>query len=64
MKKILADERIRTAFLGRAPDDEKKVIKAFIGLTSNASTGLKRHPKVSTSLLFTDFRMTLCKTRP
>ena len=34
-------------FLGGAPNDDKKVVKAFIGLTSNASTALKRHPKVS-----------------
>ncbi|XPS94958.1 hypothetical protein M3J09_004256 [Ascochyta lentis] len=45
MKQILTDERIRTAFLGGIPDSEKKVVKAFVGLTSNASTALKRHPK-------------------
>lgn len=49
IKQILTAERLRTEFLGRAPNDEKKVIKAFIGLTANASTALKRHPKVSTS---------------
>ncbi|KAL1644503.1 hypothetical protein SLS61_008771 [Didymella pomorum] len=45
IKQILTNERIRKAFLGGAPDDEKKAVKAFIGLTSNASTALKRHPK-------------------
>ncbi|KAF2629734.1 hypothetical protein BU25DRAFT_489737 [Macroventuria anomochaeta] len=45
IKQVLTDQRIRTAFLGGTPDNEKKVIKAFIGLTSNASTALKRHPK-------------------
>ena len=47
MKEVLKDDRIRKAFLGGAPDNEKKVVKAFIGLTSNASTALKRHPKVT-----------------
>lgn len=47
IKQVLTDERIRKAFLGGAPSDDKKVVKAFIGLTSNASTALKRHPKVS-----------------
>jgi uncharacterized protein (DUF2461 family) len=46
IKQVLTNEPIRKAFLGGVPDDEKKVVKAFIGLTSNASTALKRHPKV------------------
>jgi hypothetical protein len=51
IKQILKDEQIRKAFLGGAPNDDKKVVKAFIGLTSNASTALKRHPKVSPNSL-------------
>ncbi|KAF1929323.1 uncharacterized protein M421DRAFT_419853 [Didymella exigua CBS 183.55] len=47
IKQILTNDRIRDAFLAGAPDNEKKVVKAFIGLTSNASTALKRHPKVT-----------------
>ncbi|KAJ4381239.1 hypothetical protein N0V86_003588 [Didymella sp. IMI 355093] len=45
IKQVLTNEPIRKAFLGGVPDDEKKVVKAFVGLTSNASTALKRHPK-------------------
>ncbi|KAF3048305.1 hypothetical protein E8E12_011662 [Didymella heteroderae] len=45
IKQVLTNERIRRAFLAGAPDDEKKAVKAFIGLASNASTALKRHPK-------------------
>ncbi|KAJ8105936.1 hypothetical protein OPT61_g9873 [Boeremia exigua] len=46
IKQVLTDERIRKAFLGGAPDNEKKVVKAFVGLPSNSSTALKRNPKV------------------
>ncbi|KAH6618737.1 hypothetical protein C7974DRAFT_400746 [Boeremia exigua] len=45
IKQILADERIRKSFLGGAPDNEKKVVKAFVSAGSNASTALKRSPK-------------------
>ncbi|KZM20904.1 hypothetical protein ST47_g7940 [Ascochyta rabiei] len=45
IKQILTDERIRTSFLKGVPENEKKVVKAFVGLTSNASTALKRNPK-------------------
>ncbi|KAJ4989263.1 hypothetical protein SVAN01_05168 [Stagonosporopsis vannaccii] len=47
IKQVLRDERIRRAFLGGAPDNETKIVKAFVGLPSNASNALKRHPKVS-----------------
>lgn len=52
MKQVLRDDRIRKEFLGGGPDDEKKVVKTFIGLTSNASNALKRNPKVRISLIF------------
>ncbi|KAJ4319670.1 hypothetical protein N0V94_003813 [Neodidymelliopsis sp. IMI 364377] len=45
MKQILNGEQIRKEFLGGTSNNDKKVVKAFIGLTSNASTALKRHPK-------------------
>lgn len=51
MKQVLTDERIRRHFLGGVSTVEEKVVKAFVGLTSNASTALKRHPKVSPKFL-------------
>lgn len=46
IKQVLMNERIGKEFLGGVSASEKKAVKAFIGLTSNASTALKRHPKV------------------
>ena len=51
VKEILKGDRIRKTFLGGVSTDEAKVVKAFVSLTSNASTALKRNPKVSSSLL-------------
>lgn len=51
IKDILKEERIRKNFLGGVSTDEAKVVKAFVSLTSNASTALKRNPKVSLHLL-------------
>lgn len=51
IKDILKEERIRKNFLGGVSTDDAKVVKAFVSLTSNASTALKRNPKVSLNLL-------------
>ncbi len=56
IKQVLTDERIRKAFLGGAPNNEKKVVKAFIGLDYNASNALKRNPKVSLKIQTPDIR--------
>ncbi|KAF3008764.1 hypothetical protein E8E13_010251 [Curvularia kusanoi] len=45
IKAVLKEDRVRKNFLGGVSTDEAKVVKAFIGLTSNASTALKRNPK-------------------
>jgi hypothetical protein len=55
IKDILKEERIRKSFLGGVSTDEAKVVKAFVSLTSNASTALKRNPKVSLDLLIQRF---------
>ena len=57
IKDILKEERIRKNFLGGVSTDEAKVVKAFVSLTSNASTALKRNPKVSLSLLTQRFNV-------
>jgi hypothetical protein len=44
---VLKDAGLRKAFFGGVPEDEKKAVKAFINQTSNRSTALKKHPKVS-----------------
>lgn len=46
IKRVLADAGIRQAFLGNVADDEKKAVKAFVNLTTNQSSALKRNPKV------------------
>lgn len=58
IKDILKEERIRKNFLGGVSTDEAKVVKAFVGLTSNASTALKRNPKVSLILLIERLNVT------
>ncbi|KAG9199530.1 hypothetical protein G6514_008388 [Epicoccum nigrum] len=45
IKETLKEDRIRENFLGGVSTDEAKVVRAFISLTSNASTALKRNPK-------------------
>jgi uncharacterized protein (DUF2461 family) len=58
IKEILKEDRIRKNFLGGVSTDEAKVVKAFVSLTSNASTALKRNPKVSLDLLTQRFSVT------
>ena len=54
IKRVLIDERLRKAFFGGIDADEKKAVKAFANQSSNRSTALKRHPKVSGIFHFDD----------
>ncbi|KAF2190490.1 hypothetical protein K469DRAFT_559809 [Zopfia rhizophila CBS 207.26] len=45
IKRVLADARIRKAFLGGVPNDEKKAVRAFTNQSGNRETALKKHPK-------------------
>ena len=47
IKAVLTNDGIRRAFFGGCAADEKKAVKAFVNQTSNRSTALKKHPKVS-----------------
>jgi hypothetical protein len=49
LKTVLRDERIRREFLKGVPNDEKKVVKAFVG--QNQESALKTKPKVGLSAL-------------
>ena len=52
LKKVLLDKAIRKELLSGAPDDENKVVKAFV--ESNKENMLKTKPKVSNSLCSSD----------
>lgn len=55
IKRVLTDEGLRNAFFGGIDDDEKKAVKAFTNQSSNRSTALKRHPKVSGTISFEEY---------
>jgi hypothetical protein len=46
LKRVLGRAGIRGTFLGGVSDDEDKVVAAFVAARNNASTALKRNPKV------------------
>jgi hypothetical protein len=47
IKRVLTDVGIRKSFFGGIGNDKGKAVKAFVNQTSNRSTALKKHPKVS-----------------
>jgi hypothetical protein len=46
LKRVLGRQGIRKTFLGGVGEDEERVVEAFVGSRNNASTALKRNPKV------------------
>lgn len=62
IKAVLTNELIRKAFLGNVKHDEKKAVKAFVNLSSNKSTALKRNPKVSKRFHMNKHASLLCHT--
>jgi hypothetical protein len=53
IKTVLTGAGIQ-AFLGKGAVDEKKAVKAFVNQSSNRSTALKSHPKVSNTAFSTN----------